>query len=67
MNKQFSNAYWRVGVVIAILVLGYGVFAPMLVNDAEADILVGAGYVLTYAIPFFCIWVLVPIFKHKND
>lgn len=58
------SVYLRVGMIIAVLVIGYGIICPFLVNDAEADILVGLGYALSYSLPFVCLWILSPIFKY---
>ncbi len=66
-NKKLiltAGKIWaRLGLVVLILIVAYGILAPVLCSNSDSDFGVFLGLFVMWAAPFFCIWILYPIVK----
>jgi hypothetical protein len=67
MKNTVTLTLWqlwlRVIGAVLILIVGWGVLSPMLMNQSASDFGVGLAYVITLLTPAFFIWILVPVAK----
>jgi hypothetical protein len=52
------NVWMRLGAAILLLILAYGVLAPVLISNSESDFGVIAGMIVTWIAPPCALWIL---------
>jgi len=57
----------RLGLAVLLLVVAYGILAPMLFSNSESDLGVLAGMVVVWITPFFVFWILWPVIKYISN
>ena len=67
LKRTLTLTLWQlwlriIGAVL-ILIVGWGVLSPMLMNQSVSDFGVGLAYAVTLLTPAFFIWILVPVGK----
>jgi membrane protein YdbS with pleckstrin-like domain len=67
-NKRIILTAWmiwlRLGAAILLLIVAYGILAPILFSNSESDLGVFVGMAVVWLAPAFTLWIVYPIIKY---